>query len=255
MQTVAEVIQETIEKARPVMGKGAYRGVVSSANSAIMKAISKQTMKTIQQSKKRVRYDKKIGEEICKGMESGKTLTAIAHEVGIEISTIYSWIDDESTGLKETYNRSKKLMTRSMVDKLVIETETLKSEDALAARVKSDVVKWVAARLNPEEFSDLKRIELKGEVNHKHTHELLPEQKRRIAESWLVSQDQNETLPPITAETTGPDLPALEGVAVQEICEGEQGERPKRKRSTQPVKASKRKPGRPRKITIDDHVA
>lgn len=256
MQTVAEVIQETIEKARPVMGKGAYRGVVSSANSAVMKALGNQHKKMIKQYKKAVPYNKKIGEEICRRMESGKTLTAIAEEVGIELSTIYRWIDDDSNKLSETYNRSKKLMTRSMVDKLVIETETLKSEDALAARVKSDVVKWVASRLNPEEFSDTRRIELKGEVNHKHTHELLPEQKRRIAESWLVSQDQDETIPAITAETTGPDIPALEGVAVREIQEGEQGERPKRKRSAQPAKATgKRKPGRPRKITVDDPVA
>lgn len=255
MQTVAEVLQETIEKARPVMGKGAYRGVVSSANSAIMKALSKQHTKMIKQYKKAVPYNKKIGEEICKRMESGKPLIKIAEEMDLDVSTIYHWIDDESTGLGETYNRSKKLMTRSMVDKLVIETDTLKSEDALAARVKSDVVKWVASRLNPEEFSDTRRIELKGEVNHRHTHELAPEQKRRIAESWLVSQEQDLALPTITAETTGPDLPALEGVAVHEICEGEQGERVKRKRSAQPVKVSKRKPGRPRKITIDDPVA
>jgi hypothetical protein len=146
-----------------------------------------------------------------------------------------------------------------MVDKLVTETETLVSENALAARVKSDVVKWVAGRFNPEEFSDLKRIELKGEVNHKHTHELAIEQKRRIAESWLISQEQDAPLPVITAETTGPDLPALEGVAVREICEGEQGERPKRKRSAPPAKTGKatdkRKPGRPRKLTVDDLVS
>lgn len=251
MQTVAEVIQETIEKARPVMGKGAYRGVVATASRAITQAVAK---KIIEQKKMpTVKYKKSLGIEICKRMESGEPLNSIADSMGINIATVYQWIEDDSN-LLIAYNRSKSLMARTLVDKLVVDTANLRSEDALAARVRSDVVKWVAARFNPSEFSDIKRIELKGEVNHRHTHELAPEQKRRIAESWLVSQDQNETLPAITVETTGPDLPALEGVAVHEICEVEQGERPKRKRSAQPVKASKRKPGRPRKITIDDQV-
>lgn len=265
MKTVAQVMQETIEKAIPVMESSrAYRGVVSQANRAIVKAITQQNARNMKARKAtRIRFNPKIGQDICRRMEGGKTLTAIAEELGLEIATIYDWIDDDSTGLADAYSRSKKLMARTMVDKLVNETESLVSENALAARVKSDVVKWVASRFNPEEFSDLKRIELKGEVNHRHTHELAPEQKRRIAESWLVSQEQDAALPTITAETTGPDLPALEGVAVHEIQEGEQGERPKRKRSAQPGKASKaskatskRKPGRPRKLAaIDEPIA
>lgn len=256
METVAQVLQETIEKARPVMGKKGYTGVVSRANRAVVQAISQQIMAVQKTPKKR--FTKQTGEEICKRMERGKTLATIAQELDIDISTIYYWLDDDSTGLSEAYKRSKKLMTRTLVDKLVAETESLKSEDALAARVRSDVVKWVASRLNPEEFSDIKRIELKGEINHKHTHELAPEQKRRIAESWLISQEQDVSLPAITAETSGPDLPALEGVAVHEICETEQGERPKRKRSEQSSKAtaSGKQRGRPRKVKlgVDDRV-
>jgi hypothetical protein len=164
------------------------------------------------------------------------------------------WLDQEKN-FGEAYRRARKSMAVNLVDELINKTAELKSEDALAARVRSDVVKWVASKFNPESFSDLKRIELKGEVNHKHTHELAIEQKRRIAESWLISQEQDAPLPAITAETTGPDLPALEGVAVREIQEGEQGERPKRKRTAQPAKASKRKPGRPRKLTVDDPVS
>jgi hypothetical protein len=163
------------------------------------------------------------------------------------------WMQDHESYAK-AYSDARKVMAVNLVDELINKTAELKSEDALAARVRSDVVKWVASKFNPEAFSDLKRIELKGEVNHKHTHELAIEQKRRIAESWLISQEQDSALPAITAETTGPDLPALEGVAVHEICEGEQGEQVKRKRSAQPGKPAKRKPGRPRKLGIDDPI-
>lgn len=248
METVDQVLQETIKKALPVVGKGGYPGVISGATKAVVKAVARQ----IQQEKKsKKRYTPTIGTEICRRMEQGHTLTAISNDMDIEIASIYDWIDDDSKKLREAYNRSKKLMARTLVDKLVTETETLKSEDALAARVRSDVVKWVAARFNPEEFSDIKRIELKGEINHQHTHELAIEQKRRIAESWLISQEQDSLLPAtVAAETTGPDLPALEGGAVREICESEQGVHPKHKRSAAQIQATKLKgkPGRPRKI-------
>jgi TusA-related sulfurtransferase len=255
MKTVAQVMQETIEKAIPVMGKIAYRGVVSKSSRDMVKALSNQLIE--QKKMPTVKYKKSYGQEICKRMESGETLKAIADDMNVNIATIYQWIEDDSN-LLIAYNRAKSLMARTLVDKLIVETESLSNENALAARVRSDVVKWVASKFNPAEFSDLKRIELKGEVNHKHTHELAIEQKRRIAESWLISQEQDSALPAITAETTGPDLPALEGVAVHEICEGEQGERPKRKRSAQPAKTGKatgkRKPGRPRKLTVDDPI-
>ena len=145
-------------------------------------------------------------------------------------------------------------MAKTLVEKLVDETSTLTNDQALAARVRADVIKWLAARYAPAEFGEVKRLELKGEVTHTHIHELPDHQKRKIAEAWLMSHA--EDTPGITAETTGPDL---EGVAVREICEEAQCIIPKRKRSASGLSAlpapagDKRKRGRPRKHIDLDH--
>lgn len=251
MDTVADVLRETTKKASAVAGTRKYKGVIAQAMPDIRKAAAQQIKRSVGKPQ---RYTKKQGELICQRISNGETLVSICEDIGLSFGTAMEWMHDHEE-YEKAYNAARKLMSVNLVEKLIDKTTDLKSEDALAARVRSDVVKWVAAKFNPEAFSDIKRIELKGEVNHKHTHELAIEQKRRIAESWLISQEQNETLPAISTETTGPDLPALEGVAVREIQETEQGERPKRKRSAPTTAKAKRKPGRPRKITVDDPVA
>jgi hypothetical protein len=251
MDSLAQVLQETTKKLTPGISSRRHNGVIAQSIPAIRKAAAAQMNRT---TGKRARYTERVGKLICQRISNGETLVDICRDLELAFVSVMEWLDQEEK-FGEAYRRARKSMAVNLVDELINKTGDLKSEDALAARVRSDVVKWVASKFNPEEFSDLKRIELKGEVNHKHTHELALEQKRRIAESWLISQEQETALPAITAETTGPDLPSLECVAVREICEGEQGERPKRKRSA-PAKTGKqkRKPGRPRKLTVDDPI-
>lgn len=184
-------------------------------------------------------YTEKIANELCKRISEGETITAICKAMGFSTESVYRWAD-KYPDFRERYDRARKDQATSLISQLVDEFQAnLTNENALAARTKSDLFRWIAARANPGSFGDTKRIELSGEVNHKHTHELSPAQKRRIAESWLISQEDS---PGITAQTTGPAQggptpSSLESVAVREICEGEQGERPKRKRAVQPTPA------------------
>lgn len=173
-------------------------------------------------------YTKKIGDEIIKRISNGETLSVIAKDLGFYQDSVYDWMNKDKD-FSDRYSKAKEKQAASLINELIDETKELNNDRALAMRVRSDLLKWYAARVAPAEFGEVKRIELKGEVTHKHIHELADHQKRKIAEAWLMSQAEDSQ--GITSETTGPNLPALESVAVREIQEGEQGIVPKRKRT------------------------
>lgn len=188
-------------------------------------------------------YSEAKADMICREIEKGRTLTSIIKEMNVSIDCVYGWLSAYDT-FSERYKISRERMARSLTDELIDDTKAAKPEEALLLKVKGNILQWAISRFNPREFGDTKRLELSGQIDHRHTHELTVEQKQRIAESWLMSQQANG-VKLITAETSGPDLPVIEGVAVREICETEQGVRPQRKRTT-PEMASKAKgkPGR-----------
>jgi hypothetical protein len=167
-------------------------------------------------------YTQKLADDFCKRITEGQTITKACKDLGISLEAVYRW-GDKYPEFHERYNRAKENQATSLISQLVDEfQDNLTNENALAARTKSDLYRWIAARQNPAEFSDMKKIELRGEVRHLHTHELAPEQKRRIAESWLVSQ-QEKDLPGIEVTTTGPNVPSVS------VSGDEPPELPKRK--------------------------
>lgn len=260
MDTVAQVLQETIEKvSAPGLGSRDYKGAIRQAGIRIKQAtgIAMQAQKKLG---RHTTYTKALGKTICERVSNGETLKSVCKDLNIPFHLVFRWTERDKI-FGDAYRVSRQDMAVSLVEDMIDGLKGLENDKALAARVQADVIKWVASKFNPQEFSDIKRIELKGEINHHHTHDLAIEQKRRIAESWLISQEQDVSLPAITAETSGPDLPALEGAAVREICETEQGERPKRKRSAQSASADKsskasKQRGRPRKMKgcVDDKM-
>lgn len=156
-----------------------------------------------------------IGETICKGLANGKTLTKLCEELKLAPETIYGWVR-QNESFSENYHNARASMAKTLIDKLVDESEAIDSENVLAAKVRADVLKWVACRYNPGTFGDSRRIELAGEVHHRHSHELTDIQKKKIAESWLLSRQE---LPALSVETTGPDLSELEQVGIQPLPE------------------------------------
>jgi hypothetical protein len=171
------------------------------------------------------KYNPKIADEVLSRIAGGQTLPKITKELGVSVQNIYDWMDKDQNFLDQ-YNRARERQAKTLVDSLIEESEQLENDRALAVRTRADIVRWVAARFAPSQFGDVKRIELKGEVNHTHTHELAQEQKRRIAEAWLISQqDEPGTL--IEGETV-PDIEP----GVQVIQDEQQREIPKRKRVT-----------------------
>jgi transposase-like protein len=231
-------------------------------NGVIVKAVKALRQQTGQELKKKLgrpsRYTPKLGDQICQHIIEGKTLREVCREMDIAFYAVMDWLDKHQD-FKEHYTRARKAQSVNLVDALMEETQDLGNDRALGVRVRADVVKWFASRMNPEMFADTKRIELSGEVHHKHSHELAHEQKQRIAEAWLLSQSDKADTPGITASTTGPakepaliEVDALDNAGVREICNDEQRVIPKRKRTASPDKpAIKGKPGRKRKPIVD----
>lgn len=170
-------------------------------------------------------YSEAKAAAILKRIENGETLTAIAKESGMSLDCVYGWLK-QYPEFAESYQRARESMARTLLDDLIDEAKKTEPDRALLLKTKGAIMQWAIARFNPREFSDSRRIELKGEISHKHSHELSSGQKQRIATSWLMSQ-QNE-LPVIEAEP----VKLLESDGVGEICETEQREVPKRKRTT-----------------------
>ena len=201
-------------------------------------------------------YTKRLAVEICERIARGETLREIVPDLKISINTVYQWINTDMDGFREQYYSARKQMSDSLVDDLLIDTRDIKNDEAIAKKVKASVVQWYVGKINPTQYGDTRRVELSGQINHTHTHQLTEDQKRRIAESWLMSRQE---VPALEAETTGPNLPALEHEGVSTVTDASVREIPPR----QQVEASKRKPrnppgattrgrGRPSKQKLDE---
>lgn len=149
-------------------------------------------------------YSEKMATTICKMIENGKTLTAITKELNLSLDCVYGWLK-RYPAFAESYQSARESMARSLADELIDDMKEATPDKALLMKVKASVYQWAIARFNPKEFSDSKRLEISAQIDHKHVHELSVDQRKRIAESWLMSQSDNAPL--IEAITTGPDLP------------------------------------------------
>jgi hypothetical protein len=156
------------------------------------------------------RYSERLAATICEQLANGQTLTKICDSIGIAPKIVYEWLENYPD-FRKTYLIARESMSQTLIDRLVDESEVIEPDKAIAHKVKAQVYQWVASRYNPTTFSDSRRLEIKGEVNHRHTHELLPEQKKRIAESWLISQYQQDQdcLPGAVVSTVEPDGPSI----------------------------------------------
>ena len=215
------------------------RSIAKLANRSLLKGNKQKGRPSI--------YTKQIDNEIIKRISNGETLSVIAKDLGFYQDCVYEWMNKHKD-FADRYNKAREKQAASLINELIDETKELQNDRALAMRVRSDLLKWYAARVAPTEFGEVKRVELKGEITHTHIHDLADHQKRKIAEAWLLSQVEDS--PAISVETTGPDLPALEGVAVREIQDGDKGIVPERKRTAAPRPGGKGR-GRPKKAKPD----
>lgn len=179
------------------------------------------------------RYSQSMADKINSMVAEGKTLTKISNELGLALPDVYHWMESHEEFFI-AYQKARRSMCVSLVDNMLDQMESTEKEEALLLKVKAGICQWVASRYNSEQFSDKRTLQVNGAVEHRHTHQLTVDQKRRIAESWLLSKSDK---PLIEAQTTGPDLP------VQTVSDEEQREIPRRKAMEAPRRKPRNPPG------------
>ncbi len=191
------------------------------------------------------KYNEKLAKALLEEISKGKTLQVVCKSLGICITSVYDWIR-VNTSFAESYQLARAEMAQSLVDEMVDEAKVLEPDRALVTKVKAQIYQWTAAKYAPSIFSDNRRVEIRGEVSHKHTHELQAEQKRRIAEAWILSSGQEETV--VIPDQTGVSSLLTVGVPKQE--KGVTTIQPVEERlipgRVDPDIGARRKPGRPK---------
>lgn len=133
---------------------------------------------------------------ICDRVANGETLTRILKEKDTPSYATFFKMLQEDEAIAKSYRAARAVSANGLVERTLDEADS-ETDPAMAAllRVKSDSRRWAAARFAPETFGETKRLEVSGEVRHAHVHDLAPEQRRRIAEEWLMSGEASPTPP------------------------------------------------------------
>lgn len=215
----SEVFKAIVSEAAAAPTETARRAVISRA--AKHKFVAAKAKRS---TSKPSPYTERMGIEVCERIARGEVLPEIVRDLHISVNTVYAWIQHDTNGFRERYKTARLQMAETLVDNLLLETRTIAKDEALAAKVRASIVQWYSAKVNPAQYGDNRRIELKGEIQHTHNHELSESQRRRIAESWLLSKESKVPLLIAESTTTGPDREP--GVSVSEP---EQRELPRRK--------------------------
>src|SRR4249920_1277672 len=124
---------------------------------------------------------------ICSRIREGKTLTAIlrAQPKGPSIDTVYRWLGGDAT-FAAAYERAKVDAAESLFFQ-GIEIEEAATGDAAAisaARMRSEVRRYAAAKLKPEKYADRSEVHASGEVKHVITDD----QRARALAAFIARQ-------------------------------------------------------------------
>ena len=227
IEPTTETVDEIVAQAVAAKDGNERRRIAARARS-----LGHELVKKPQGKGRPTKYSKAMADKIIRMVSEGRTLTKIGNELSMSLQDIYTWIE-LYPDFMESYQCARKRMCISLIDNMLDQAEKAEKDEALLLKVKSGVYQWVAARYNADQFSDKRTLQVNGAVQHTHSQQLTVDQKRRIAESWMLSQQE---MPVIEAETSGPDLPAVE-------ASPESRELPKRKAPEAPeAPKPKRKP-------------
>lgn len=195
----ADAFQEAIAEAVAVPNEKTRRAIISrAAKHQFVAANAKRP------TGRPTPYTERLGIEICERIARGEVLPEIVKDLHISINTVYLWIEKDFNGFRERYKTARLQQAETLVDNLLLETRHIEKDEALAKKVRASIVQWYSSKVNPQ-FGDTRRVELQGQLQlqHQHIHELAPEQRQRIAESWLVSRNSAPALESTTTEPEG----------------------------------------------------
>ncbi|MFD1693728.1 hypothetical protein ACFSHR_26330 [Azotobacter chroococcum] len=111
----------------------------------------------------------------------GKTLRQIAVDMGLSVGTLLGHVS--GSPYSEQYARAREAASDLFEADIITEAEAVTPENAAAARVKIDALKWVAGKRSPKKYGDRIQQEHSGKIQIQDMTD--DELDRRIAQ--LVS--------------------------------------------------------------------
>lgn len=153
-------------------------------------------------------YTPELADQIINRLADGETLIRITRDDGMpHTSAIHQWISTYPD-FAERYQKARQHAATSLVEQMMEEVAAEERPEQVGlTRLKMETKRWVASKFNPQAFGDTRKIDITGEIKHTHSLSLTEEQKKRIAQEWMMA-DNNKKEPILitgTAETTGPD--------------------------------------------------
>lgn len=99
-------------------------------------------------------------------MANGKTLAETARDLGVHESTVRLWINSDEELAKE-YQRRKRVLGQALAERALTVAMAADSRTFQAARLKVETLRWLASKVNQEEYGDRSVQETTGEVTLK----------------------------------------------------------------------------------------
>ena len=97
-------------------------------------------------------YSPELGEEICKYVSSGITVSALCEALRINHNQLYKWLDSQPE-FAQDYDRAKQVSSDFLVEemKLLADDETL---DPRSRQIRIETRKWIAGKLKPRKWGE-----------------------------------------------------------------------------------------------------
>lgn len=113
------------------------------------------------------KYTVAIGEEICRLLTEGKTLTAICEMPGMPgISSIYDWMGGHPN-FSENYARARSVLADHHFDEVLDASRKAlgaqSAEEVQAHKLLVDSLKWRASKMKPSIYGD--KLVFEGDLN------------------------------------------------------------------------------------------
>ena len=103
---------------------------------------------------------------VFEGMANGRTLAEMARNLGLHESTVRLWINGDEAWYAE-YQKRKRLLGQALADRALDVAMAADSKTFQADRLKVETLRWLASKVNQEEYGDRSVQETTGEVTLK----------------------------------------------------------------------------------------
>jgi len=110
------------------------------------------------------KYSGKLAREICTRLSGGESLRTICrNEAMPHQATIMRWVGDKEDFRLE-YTRAREAQAECLADEIIDLADQADKETVQAIKVRVDARKWVASRLLPKKYGEVRQHQVSGEV-------------------------------------------------------------------------------------------